>query len=61
MFFAGGQRLGHNAEIHTVEVCGSNKGDMDTNVAVMGRTIEAEVDTEGNRRPSRVLGATVKA
>lgn len=34
---------------------------MDTKVAVMGRAIEAKVDAEGDRRPGRVLGATVKA
>jgi hypothetical protein len=51
----------HRWTIRTVEVCGSNKGDVDTKITVMSRAIEAKVDTEGDRRPGRVLGVTVKA
>lgn len=45
----------------TVEVRGPDKGDVDTEVAVVRGAIEAEVDAEGDRRPCRVLLATVEA
>lgn len=46
---------------HTVEVGRSHKGDMDTQVAMVGGTVEAQVDTERYRCPRRVLLTTVEA
>lgn len=34
---------------------------MDTEVSVVRRAVEAEVDAEGNRGPGRVLGAAIEA
>lgn len=47
--------------IHTIEICGSDKGDVDTEIAVIRGAIKTEIDTERNGRPCRVLGAAVEA
>ena len=45
----------------TVEICGSNKGDVDAEVAMVGGTIQAKVDSERHRRPCWVLRVAVEA
>lgn len=47
--------------VRTIEVRRSNKGDMDPEVTVIRRTIEAEVDSEWHRSPGRILLPTVEA
>lgn len=46
---------------HTVKVGRSDEGDVDTEVSVVGRAVEAQIDAEWHRRPRRVLLSTVKA
>lgn len=46
---------------HTVEVSRPNKGDVDTEVAMVGRAIEAEVDAKRNGGPCWVLLTAVEA
>lgn len=45
----------------TVEVGRAHKGNVDAEVAVVGRAVEAQVDAERDRRPCRVLLAAVEA
>lgn len=45
----------------TVEIGGSDEGDVDTEVSVMSRAVQAEIDTKGNRRPGGIFGAAVEA
>lgn len=45
----------------TVKVRGADEGDVDTEVAVVGGAVEAQVDAEGNGCPGRVLCAAVEA
>lgn len=45
----------------TVEVRRANEGDVDAEVAVVGRAVQAEVDAKGDRGPGRVLLVAVKA
>ena len=45
----------------TVEIGRSHKGNVDTKVAMVGGTIEAKVDAEGNRCPGGILCAAVEA
>ena len=45
----------------TVEVGALDEGNVHTQVAVVGRAVQAEVDGEGNRGPCRVLCAAVEA
>lgn len=33
---------------HTIEICRADKGDMDTEVAMVCGTVKTEIDTEGN-------------
>lgn len=47
--------------MHTVEVCGTNEGDVNTQVSVIGRAVETKVDTERHRGPGRVLRVAIKA
>lgn len=46
---------------HTIEVCGTDEGDVNAQISVISRAIQAQVYPERNRRPSRVLGAAIKA
>lgn len=46
---------------HTVEVSRPHKGNVNAEVAVVGRAIEAEVDAKGDRGPCWVLLAAVEA
>lgn len=45
----------------TIEVRGPNEGDVDAEVSVVGRAVEAEIDAEGDRGPGRVLLVAVEA
>lgn len=45
----------------TVEVGRADKRDVDAEVAVVGRAVEAEVDAKGDRGPCRVLLVAVEA
>ena len=45
----------------TVKIGGSHKRYVNTQVSVIGRTIQTEVDAKGNRRPGWILGATIEA
>lgn len=47
--------------LRTIEVRGSNKGDVNTKVAVIGRTIKTEIDAKWNRSPCWVVLSTVEA
>ena len=46
--------------LRTVKVGGANEGDVDTEVSVVGRAVQTEIDAKGNRRPGRVFGAAVE-
>jgi hypothetical protein len=45
----------------TVEVCGPHKGDVDPEVPMVGRAVEAEIDPKRYRRPCWILLPTVEA
>ena len=45
----------------TIEVCGAHERDVDTEIAVDGGAVEAQVDAERHRRPCWVFGAAVEA
>jgi hypothetical protein len=47
--------------LRTVEVGGADEGDVNTEVSVMSRAIQTEIDAKGNRRPGGVFGAAVEA
>lgn len=47
--------------IHTIEIRRANKGDVDTEIAVVGGAIKAQIDTKRHRRPGRVLRIAVEA
>lgn len=47
--------------VRTIEVRGSNKGDVNTKVAVIRRAIKAKIDAERNRRPCWVVLSAVEA
>ena len=49
------------AGLHTIQVGGPHKGDVDTQVAVIRRTIKAGIDAEGNRRPCWTVLSAVEA
>lgn len=45
----------------TVEIGGSDEGDVDTEVSVMGGAVKAEINAEGHGRPCRIFGTAVEA
>lgn len=47
--------------LRTVEVGGADEGDVDTEVSVMGRAVQAEINAKGNRRPGGIFGAAIEA
>lgn len=51
----------NNHARHTVKVRGADEGDVDTQVTMVGRAVQAKVDTKGNRRPRRIFRAAIKA
>lgn len=53
-----GERAGGQ---HTVEVRRTNKRNVNTQVAMVGRAVETQVDAEGHRCPGRVLSTAVEA
>lgn len=46
---------------HTIEVRRPHKGNVNTEVTVVGGAVEAQVDAKGNGRPGRVLLSAVEA
>lgn len=46
--------------LHTVEIRGTDKGDMNPQVSMVGRTVQTQVNSQRNRRPRRILGATIE-
>jgi len=47
--------------MRTVEICGADKGDVDTQIPMVGRAVEAQVDTERHRRPGGILRIAIEA
>ena len=47
--------------MHTVEVCRADKGDVNAQVPVVGRTVKTQVNTQRHRRPGGILGAAIEA
>jgi len=45
----------------TIKVGGPDKGDVDSEIAVVGRAVKAEIDAKRHRRPCRVLRVAVEA
>lgn len=49
------------SRIHTIQVCRSHKGDVNTEVTVIGGAVQTQVDAERHRRPCGILLSAVKA
>ena len=45
----------------TVEVGALDEGNVHTQVAVVGRAVQAQVDAEGHAAPGRIFGAAIEA
>lgn len=44
----------------TIKVCTPHKTDVNAKIAVIRRTVEAQIDAKGYGRPCRILGSAVE-